>query len=440
MSVEVRCGKDSQTSHVPPACLPTLTPPLFAPTITPKNNPSGKNGIDNGTWPSNDILKSSLLQYAREVRRLANEHGLYIRYQLNQKFNIPSVRRGPQSEHAAQLILNEVAADTNQLNGAGHIKMALATKGHLIPRSIVRQVILDNDPDGVDACYPGQKRIKQTQLSSIGVFDEVCCDGHNKANAQALQLGPWSGAILHMVVVPNDHLATTIGHPGDNLTPIDSMSATPLWITVDKGSETGEMFAMQTSLRCKYAPNVCEETYPPFVALKSVHNTTIKGIWHWLRKTAECNFIDEVRRGHTEGVFNLNNELHVALFNWIWLPICQSVLDEFMTYWNNHRVRSQKNKLMPSGATPRDIFTSPQAYGGERYSIPRTQEAIDALRAELLLSRQSALQFVDEEFANHACQVWHQLGSPPCSVFSSGWEIFTKMLSIWPEFETNKSV
>ncbi|KAF8579620.1 hypothetical protein K439DRAFT_1648436 [Ramaria rubella] len=365
----------------------------------PKNNPSGRNG------PSNDVLKSTLLQYSKEglllrdqLRRLGDEHGLYIKErklkQLNQKFNIPSVRKGPKDEHAAQLILNEVAADTNRLNGAGHIKTALATQGHLIP---------------------------WTQLTSIGVFDNVCCDGHDKGNAQALQLGPWSGAILHMVVVPNYHLANTIGHvyldfieSYQELT-MDNKSAIPLWITVDKGTETGETFAMQTSLQRNYAPNISED----------VHNTTIEGIWHWLRKTLECNFFDEVRRGHNEGIFNPNNTLHVSLFNWIWPPICQSVLDDFSMHWNNHRVHN--------------IFTSPQAYGGEHCSIPIPQDAINALHAELLLSRQSVFQFVDEEFANHAGQVWHQLGSPPCSV-SSGWEIFTKMLSIWPEFETNKSM
>ncbi|KAF8573693.1 hypothetical protein K439DRAFT_1624886 [Ramaria rubella] len=224
-----------------------------------------------------------------------------------------------------------------------------------------------------------------------------------------------------MVIVPNDRLATTIGHVF-----LDFVE-----------SYQGEMFAMQTSLRCNYAPNVSEELCPLFVALRSVNNTTIEGIWHWLRKTAERNFIDEVRHGHNEGIFNPNDNLHISLFNWIWPPICQSVLDEFTTYWNNHRVHSQKNKLMPSGATSRDIFTSSQAYGGEHCSIPMPQDAIDALQADLPHSRQEALQFVDDQFSDIANQVWNHLGSPPCTV-SSGWDIFAKMLSLWPH--TNKEI
>ncbi|KAF8576012.1 hypothetical protein K439DRAFT_1541744 [Ramaria rubella] len=401
----------------------------------PQNNPSGKNGIDNGTWPANEVLRGSLLQYAKEglqlkdrLCRLGDEHGLYIKEQklkqLNQKFNIPSVQKGCQHEHAAQLILNKVAADTHRLNGAGYIKMALATEGHLIPRATVRRVILENDPDAVDARYPGQKKIKCTQLTSIGVFDDL---GPVSLPIYGFRC-KWSGAILHMVVVPNDCLATMIGHVFLDFVDF-GISAIPLQITVDQGSETREMFAMQTSLRCNYAPNVSEELCPPFVALRSVNNTTIEGIWHWLRKTAERNFIDEVHRGHNEGIFNPNDNLHISLFNWIWPPICQSVLDEFTTYWNNHRVHSQKNKLMPSGATPRDIFTSPQAYGGECCSIPVPQDAIDAL--------QEALQFVDDQFSDIANQVWNHLGSPPCMV-SSGWDIFAKMLSLWPH--TNKEI
>ncbi|KAF8592268.1 hypothetical protein K439DRAFT_1324698, partial [Ramaria rubella] len=68
----------------------------------------------------NEVLRASLLQYAKEglqlkdrLHRLGDEHGLYIKYQLNQKVNIPSVQKGPQHEHAAQLILNKVAADTH---------------------------------------------------------------------------------------------------------------------------------------------------------------------------------------------------------------------------------------------------------------------------------------------------------------------------------------
>ena len=82
---------------------------------------------------------------------------------------------------------------------------------------------------------------------------------------------------------------------------------------------------------------------------------------------------------------------------------------------------------MPSGATPRDVFTSSQAYGGERCSIPVTQDAIDALRADLPVCHDEALRFIDDDFATTAEDIWNHINSPPLTV-SNGWEIFTKML------------
>ncbi|KAF8490213.1 hypothetical protein JB92DRAFT_2835905 [Gautieria morchelliformis] len=111
----------------------------------PRHNKAGKNGVDNGTWPLEEDLKASLLQYAKEglsidqkLRQLQDEHGLHIKSRtlkkLQKKHSIPTVRKPPPPDQAAQLILNKVAADTSGLNGAGHVKAALAMEGYLIPR------------------------------------------------------------------------------------------------------------------------------------------------------------------------------------------------------------------------------------------------------------------------------------------------------------------
>ena len=48
----------------------------------------------------------------------------------------------------------------------------------------------------------------------------------------------------------------------------------------------------------------------------------------------------------------------------------QRKLDEFCEYWNCHRVRGQRAKIMPSGGTPNDVFANPEAYALEDISIP----------------------------------------------------------------------
>ena len=58
---------------------------------------------------------------------------------------------------------------------------------------------------------------------AIGPNHQHHADGHDKLNAQALNMGgvglgiygikdQWLSFILHLSTVPNNHLATTIGH------------------------------------------------------------------------------------------------------------------------------------------------------------------------------------------------------------------------------------
>jgi hypothetical protein len=69
----------------------------------------------------------------------------------------------------------------------------------------------------------GANRIRRSILSSIGPNHQHHADGHEKLNAQALNMGgvclniygikdQWSSFILYLVFIPNNRLATTIGH------------------------------------------------------------------------------------------------------------------------------------------------------------------------------------------------------------------------------------
>lgn len=81
---------------------------------------------------------------------------------------------------------------------------------------------------------------------------------------------------------------------------------------------------------------------------------------------------------------------------------------------------------MPSGATPRHIFTCPQHYGGERYSQPVPPEATRVLRKNLSVSREDAFRWVSAEFAEAADQAYKQIGSPHLSI-ETGWDIFIRI-------------
>jgi hypothetical protein len=117
------------------------------------------------------------------------------------------------------------------------------------------------------------------------------------------------------------------------------------------------------------------------------------------------------------------------LFNWIFPPLVQAELDEFRTYWNQHQVRSQPNKNMPSGHVPADVLEHPELFGGINCLIKVPKETLTDLRVfltEEVGPRSEHLQWVDDEFAAIAEAVHKSIGSPHITLTNS-WEIFRKM-------------
>lgn len=89
----------------------------------------------------------------------------------------------------------------------------------------MREIMRILAPEGFEKRYPGAKRPKvvRVPLLSFGPLHEVSGDGHEKLNAQALQMGDialpiyayrdkWSGFILKIILLPDVRTAASIGH------------------------------------------------------------------------------------------------------------------------------------------------------------------------------------------------------------------------------------
>ncbi|EJD45426.1 hypothetical protein AURDEDRAFT_21768, partial [Auricularia subglabra TFB-10046 SS5] len=87
--------------------------------------------------------------------------------------------------------------------------------------------------------------------------------------------------------------------------------------------------------------------YPPFVQLKSVHNTLAEGSWHWLCNFDGYNMHDDITDGADR--FNANDPIQFCLFYWIWPPVIQAALNKYVDSWNIKTIRKQRQKLNPSG-------------------------------------------------------------------------------------------
>jgi len=80
-------------------------------------------------------------------------------------------------------------------------------------------------PAGFDSRFPGKRKAltPRTPLSSLGPFNEVSADGHEKLGQQALRMGDiglpiygykdkWSDTLLKLSLVPSCRSPGTIGH------------------------------------------------------------------------------------------------------------------------------------------------------------------------------------------------------------------------------------
>ena len=61
---------------------------------------------------------------------------------------------------------------------------------------------------------------------------------------------------------------------------------------------------------------------------------------------------------------------------YVYIPVVQKELDVFrVSVWNNHRVRKQNGKELPTGV-PEHIYTCPEQHGGEKCGIPITDQQL----------------------------------------------------------------
>lgn len=119
------------------------------------------------------------------------------------------------------------------------------------------------------------------------------------------------------------------------------------------------------------------------------------------------------------------------IFNYLFPPLVQERLNEYREYWNNHRITSQRDKSLPSGYSPRHVFTSPSSVRKDalRLWVRVNPASVDRWRTELggAAAHREATNFVTQAFQAEADQAWIDLGCPRIQV-SNVWDIFSQMV------------
>ncbi|KAF8519694.1 hypothetical protein JB92DRAFT_3112223 [Gautieria morchelliformis] len=308
--------------------------------------------------------------------------------------------------------------------GIRRIQEQLRVNSTHLPHRFIQGFQFTRDPTEAAARFAGNKTITRKGLVSPGPNEEWCVDGHEKLKEQ-MGIEVWgicdkySRRELALWAVPNSRLA--IVPPALYLMLVKEKKGIPLQTTSDKGSETGQLAAMQTAL--------CVETLPPHRFVKSVHNITRERGWRPLWHKDLKNVLLAWREGQLEVGYIDSNPTHRMMGVWLWAQVVQSHLDNARQLNGVHRVRRQDHVLLPTGGRVEDFYNNPEKYGGENILIPVDEDTISQLLAEHVPQR--LFQFGTDESHALATELFTQVGSPALTSLNA-WEVWHAMMAKLP--------
>ena len=70
----------------------------------------------------------------------------------------------------------------------------------------------------------------------------------------------------------------------------------------------------------------------------SVHNQRIERLWGDVRRVALRSFQNLFFYMESEGLLLPDSEMHLFALHFVYLPIIDAALEEFVAHWNNHRI------------------------------------------------------------------------------------------------------
>lgn len=112
---------------------------------------------------------------------------------------------------------------------------------------------------------------------------------------------------------------------------------------------------------------------------------------------------------------------------WLWPKLIQQELDEFRRTMNDHKVRTDRGKVLPSGVSPNVAYSLHKKYGGENCLQEVDPELVRKLMVEI--GGEALIQFVSPEYAARAQAAFDTLGLNVLT-FDNVWHVFRSLLPL----------
>ncbi|TFK58765.1 hypothetical protein BDN72DRAFT_966259 [Pluteus cervinus] len=337
-----------------------------------------------------------------------------------------TTRRLPESTKR-QLVLDQLGKDPVSSRGPKAVKEAITRNtGIHLTRSFIREEMHLQDPDGFIKRLPSAKKIRRGVLTSLGPNHEWSADGHDKLTAIGFPIygirDKWSGKWLGLWVVPNNRIKEVIAYLYLSL--VAELKGMPIQSTTDCGSETTMFSGLAEALREAFASELNDVGIgPAHQFLRSVKNITIERGWLRLR----MDWVDNVKVEWAAGsdIYNSGDPKQYELVQWLWPRLIQQELDTFRDHANNHTVRLDRHKALPSGTSPNIAYSLCHKWGGENCLKPVDVAVVKRLMDEV--GGDGLIQFVTPEYAEKAQAIYDALDIQNIT-FENVWGVFSRML------------
>ena len=108
----------------------------------------------------------------------------------------------------------------------------------------------------------------------------------------------------------------------------------------------------------------------------SVNNITIERFWRQVNDFIGAYFKPQLQELAASGHYDSSEELDRKVLAYLYVPIIQNEVDNFIYQYNSHRIRLQKGVQLPTGHHPDFCYRLPEKFGARRCGLKIPDSAL----------------------------------------------------------------